>query len=173
MTADASPFAIRPARADDAARICVIYNHHVTDTTVTFDETPLEAREMARRIRAATLPWLVIEDTGVLAGYARASTWKTRAAYRYTIESSVYVDARFQRRGHGRRIYEALLAELRRRDVHVVLAGIALPNPASIALHERLGFREFDVAALAHLPLSLFCRAVGPAWRRPQGRGRT
>jgi len=140
MTADASPFAIRPARADDAARICVIYNHHVTDTTVTFDETPLEAREMARRIRAATLPWLVIEDTGVLAGYARASTWKTRAAYRYTVESSVYVDARFQRRGHGRRIYEALLAALRRRDVHVVLAGIALPNPASIALHERLGF---------------------------------
>ena len=82
----------------------MIYNHHVTDTTVTFDETPLEAREMARRIRAATLPWLVIEDTGVLAGYARASPWKTRAAYRYTVESSVYVDAQFQRRGHGRRI---------------------------------------------------------------------
>lgn len=95
---------------------------------------------MSRRIRAATLPWLVIEEAGVLAGYARASPWKTRPAYRHTVEGSVYVDSRFQRRGHGRRVYEALLAELRSREVHVVLAGIALPNPASIALHERLGF---------------------------------
>ena len=140
MQADSRAIQIRAAAASDAARICAIYNHHVTATTATFDEKPLETREMARRIRAATLPWLVIEDGGVLAGYARASPWKTRSAYRYTVESSVYVDPRFQRRGHGRRVYEALLAQLRGRDVHVVLAGIALPNPASIALHESLGF---------------------------------
>ena len=100
---------------------------------------------MARRIRAATLPWLVIEEAGVLAGYARASPWKTRPAYRHTVEGSVYVDPPFQRRGHGRRVYEALLAELRGREVHVVLAGIALPNPASIALHESLGFAPSGV----------------------------
>jgi len=137
---DVPAIGIRAAGARDAARICAIYNHHVTATIVTFDETPLEAREMSRRIRAATLPWLVIEEAGVLAGYARASPWKTRPAYRHTVEGSVYVDSRFQRRGHGRRVYEALLAELRSREVHVVLAGIALPNPASIALHESLGF---------------------------------
>jgi phosphinothricin acetyltransferase len=95
---------------------------------------------MARLIRAATLPWLVVEDAGVLAGYARASPWKTRSAYRHTVEGSVYVEPQFQRRGHGRRVYAEMLAELRSRDVHVVLAGIALPNPASIALHEALGF---------------------------------
>jgi phosphinothricin acetyltransferase len=95
---------------------------------------------MARRIRAATLPWLVIEDDGAFAGYARAAPWKTRAAYRHTVESSVYVDALFQRRGHARRLYVALIDELRDRRVHAVLAGIALPNPASVALHESLGF---------------------------------
>jgi L-amino acid N-acyltransferase YncA len=145
MTAEAAPLAIRAVRSTDAERICAIYNHHVTGTIVTFDETPLGTPEMARRVRAATLPWLVIEDSGVVAGYARAAPWKTRDAYRHTVESSVYVDPRFQRRGHGNRLYEALLAELRDRQVHVVLAGIALPNPASIALHERLGFTSCGV----------------------------
>ena len=145
MGSDTPAIVIRPASATDGARICALYNHHVTDTIVTFDETPLDAREMARRIRAATLPWLVIEDSGAFAGYARAAPWKTRASYRYTVESSVYVDPRFQRRGHGRRLYEALHAELRARDVHVVLAGIALPNPASVALHENLGFAPCGV----------------------------
>jgi len=145
MASDAATIVIRAARADDAAPICTIYNHHVTGTTVTFDETPLATREMGRRVRAATLPWLVIEDSGVVAGYSRAAPWKTRDAYRHTVESSVYVDPRFQRRGHGRRLYQALLAELRGRQVHVVLAGIALPNPPSIALHERLGFTPCGV----------------------------
>ena len=142
---DTARVMIRPVRPKDAAPISAIYNHHVTATVVTFDETPLETREMARRIRAATLPWLVIEDSGAVAGYARAAPWKTREAYRHTVESSVYVDPRCQRRGHGRRLYEALLAALRDRQVHVVLAGIALPNPASIALHERLGFTPCGV----------------------------
>ena len=141
MHADRATVVIRPARAADAAPIAAIYNHHVTGTIVTFDETPLDAREMARLIRAATLPWLVVEDLDALAGYARALPWKTRSAYRHTVESSVYVDPAFQRRGHGRRLYEALLKELVTRDVHCVLAGIALPNPASVALHESLGFR--------------------------------
>ena len=129
----------------DAARICAIYNDHVASTIVTFDETPLEAREMARRIRAATLPWLVIEDDGEFAGYARAAAWKTRASYRHTVETSVYVHPVFQRRGHARQLYGALIEELRNRGVHVVLAGIALPNPASVTLHESLGFEPSGV----------------------------
>jgi phosphinothricin acetyltransferase len=137
---DESNGVVRAVRADDAEAICTIYNHHVTDTVVTFEETPVPADEMARRIRESVHPWLVVEDGGSVAGYASASTWKARASYRHTVESSVYVDPRFQRRGHGRRLYEALLIELRARGVHCVLAGIALPNPASVALHERLSF---------------------------------
>jgi L-amino acid N-acyltransferase YncA len=135
-----SGYVLRAVRPDDAAPICAIYNHHVTDTVVTFEETPVATDEMARRIREATHPWLVVEDEGSVAGYASASNWKTRASYRHTVESTVYVDPRFQRRGHGRRLYEALLAELRARHVHCVVAGIALPNAASVALHESLGF---------------------------------
>lgn len=131
---------VRAVRTADAGSICAIYNHHVTDTVVTFEETPVAADEMARRIRESTHPWLVLEDGGALAGYASASTWKTRASYRHAVESSVYVDPRFQRRGHGGRLYEALFGELRARRVHCVLAGIALPNAASVALHESLGF---------------------------------
>jgi L-amino acid N-acyltransferase YncA len=131
---------LRAVRPNDAAPICAIYNHHVTDTVATFEETPVATDEMARRIREATHPWLVVEEEGGLAGYASASIWKTRASYRHTVESSVYVDPRFQRRGHGRRLYEALLAELGGCGVHCVVAGISLPNPASVALHERLGF---------------------------------
>jgi L-amino acid N-acyltransferase YncA len=140
MTADAAAVAIRPVRIEDAARICAIYNYHVTATVITFEEDPVPEAEMARRIRETTQPWLVAEDDGVLAGYANASAWKTRASYRHTVESSVYVDRCFQRRGHARRLYEALLGELRGRGVHAVVAGIALPNPASIALHQALGF---------------------------------
>ena len=131
---------IRPVRPDDAARICAIYNHHVVDTVVTFEEAPVTESEMAQRFGRSAHPWLVLEDAGELAGYASASPWKARASYRHTVESSVYVDPRFHRRGHGRRLYQALLAELRGRGVHAVVAGIALPNPASIALHEALGF---------------------------------
>lgn len=145
MRPDDPAVVIRAVRAADAARICEIYNDHVTGTVVTFEETPVGASEMARRIGGSALPWLAVEDEAVVAGYASASPWKARASYRYTVESSVYVDPRFQRRGHGRRLYEALLAELRARDVHVVLAGIALPNPASVALHENLGFAPCGV----------------------------
>jgi len=136
---------IRPAVVQDAAGICAIYNHHVSSTIVTFDEVPITEDEMAVRIREHAQPWLVLEDAGALAGYASASPWKARASYRHTVESSVYVDPRLQRRGHGRRLYEALIAELHARGVHCVVAGISLPNPASIALHEALGFRPSGV----------------------------
>lgn len=131
---------IRAVRPGDAARICAIYNHHVEGTVVTFEETSVAESEMAQRIVGSAHPWLVLEDAGQIAGYASAAPWKTRASYRHTVESSVYVDPRFHRRGHARRLYEALLAELRERGVHAVIAGIALPNPASVMLHESLRF---------------------------------
>jgi L-amino acid N-acyltransferase YncA len=145
MRADTSVPRIRAAAKVDAASLCAIYNHYVTGTVITFEETPLDAAEMRRRVRDATLPWLVAIEDGEVAGYARASPWKSRASYRHTVEASVYVDPGRQRRGHGRRLYEALIAQLRGRGVHCVIGGIALPNPASVALHEALGFEAAGV----------------------------
>jgi len=82
------------------------------------------------------------EEDGVVTGYAYASAWKTRSAYRFSVESTVYVAADHCGRGIGTRLYRALIAALREQNVHYVTGGIALPNPASVALHERLGFRK-------------------------------
>jgi phosphinothricin acetyltransferase len=135
---------IRPCVQEDAARICAIYNHYVRETVVTFEESPVEEPEMARRIAEVTsrLPWLVWDsDEGIL-GYAHASPWKSRAAYRHAVEASIYLSPHATGRGLGTRLYEALLEELRKRDLHCVIGGAALPNPASVALHEKLGFTQ-------------------------------
>jgi phosphinothricin acetyltransferase len=133
---------IRPCQPADAAQICAIYNPYVRETVVTFEETPVAERDMAQRIEAtlARLPWLVWEQDGAIAGYACATPWKSRSAYRFSVESTVYVTQALARRGIGSRLLEALIADLRARNVHCAVGGIALPNPASIALHEKLGF---------------------------------
>jgi phosphinothricin acetyltransferase len=136
---------IRPATPADAGRICPIYNHYVTTTTVSFEEDAVGEQEMAQRIAdvgAAGLPWLVLEVDGTLAGYAYATKWRVRPAYRHSVESSVYLDRAFAGRGFGRLLYGALLDALRARELHLVIGGIALPNDASIGLHEALGFRK-------------------------------
>jgi len=136
---------IRPASSLDAACICAIYNHYVAATTISFEEAPVIEADMAGRIADVTdggLPWLVLEVDGAVAGYAYATKWRARPAYRHAVESSVYLDPALAGRGHGRRIYEKLLAELRTRGLHTVIAGIAQPNERSVALHERLGFRK-------------------------------
>ena len=135
---------IRPCLASDAARICDIYNHYVRETVITFEEEPVSEREMTARIRDVTArwTWLVAEENGLVTGYAYASAWKTRSAYRFSVESTVYVAPEQTRRGFGSLLYRALIAALGAQHIHYVTGGIALPNPASIALHERLGFRK-------------------------------
>jgi L-amino acid N-acyltransferase YncA len=135
---------IRDATTADAAAISSIYNHYVTDTIITFEETPVSAQAMADRIRdtMAEFPWVVYAEGGHTLGYAYASRWKTRSAYRYSVESTVYVDAAQVGRGIGGRLYGRLLVLLGQRGLHAVVGGIALPNPASIALHEKFGFRK-------------------------------
>lgn len=135
---------IRPGLRSDAARICEIYNHYVRETVITFEEEPVAEREMAERIRAvsARWPWLVAEEEQVVVGFAYANGWKTRAAYRFAVESTVYIAPEATRRGTGTQLYRALIAAVRERGAHCVIGGIALPNPASVALHERLGFRK-------------------------------
>lgn len=135
---------IRRCAPGDAARICDIYNHYVRETVVTFEESPVDAADMARRIADVTarLPWLVWEDAEEILGYAYASPWKSRAAYRHAVEASIYLAPPATGRGLGTRLYEALIGELRKLDLHCVIGGAALPNPASVALHEKLGFTK-------------------------------
>lgn len=136
---------LRPATTADAAAIAVIYNHYITDTIVTFEEEPLPPEEMARRIAATTgegFPWFVWEEGGRVLGYAYASRWKTRRSYRHSAEATVYLDHTATGRGIGRKLYTAIIDALRARKMHLVIGGVALPNPASEALHNRLGFRK-------------------------------
>ena len=92
-----------------------------------------------RAVLSGGLPWLVAEQDGRVLGYAYAGPWKSRAAYRFAVEVTVYLAPGFTRRGWGTRLCEELFARLRERGVHTVVGGIALPNDASVALHERLG----------------------------------
>lgn len=140
---------IRAVVADDAGGIAEIYNHYIATTVITFEEEPVSAPEMARRIgdvASASLPWLVAERDGKVAGYAYASQWKARSAYRFSVEVTVYVHPGSPRLGIGRRLYEELLRRLKARGIHAAFGVIALPNQASVTLHERLGF-----AKVAHL----------------------
>ncbi len=135
---------IRPCTPADATAICDIYNHYVRETVVTFEETPVTHGEMAQRISDVTsrLPWLVWQEAGAILGYAYATPWKSRAAYRHSVESSIYLAPQATGRGIGPSLYKALVAELRQKDVHCVIGGAALPNPASVSLHQKLGFTK-------------------------------
>jgi L-amino acid N-acyltransferase YncA len=136
---------IRSATAADAAAIAAIYNPFIVDTVVTFEEEPLTATDLAARIaevRALPLPWLVVEQDGVVRGYACATRWKTRASFRHTVETAIYLGPEAIGRGTGRLLYAELMRQLQAGGIHVAIAGIALPNAASVALHERLGFRR-------------------------------
>jgi phosphinothricin acetyltransferase len=129
----------------DSGAIARIYNHYVLNTAISFEEQTVTAAEMAERIAevtSASLPWLVADQAGEVLGYAFASKWKGRCAYRYSVETSVYLDPGFVGQGIGTQLYRALLSVLRGNSIHVVIGGIALPNPASVALHERLGFAK-------------------------------
>lgn len=135
---------IRPATPADAGPLAAIYNHYITDTVVTFEEIPVTSQEMARRLdltTAAGFPWLVWEEAGRVLGYAYAGPWKTRSAYRFAAESTVYLDPAATGRGLGTQLYTALLSRLALMGLHTVIGGVALPNAASVALHARLGFQ--------------------------------
>ena len=139
-----SDLLVRNAEPCDALSISAIYNRYVATTVISMETDPVGEEEMARRIaeiQGAALPWLVLVQDGAVVGYAYASKWRARPGYRHAVESSVYVDADQRGRGHGLALYRALLARLEGR-FHTVIGGIALPNAASVALHERLGFRQ-------------------------------
>ncbi|HEY0064237.1 MAG TPA: arsinothricin resistance N-acetyltransferase ArsN1 family B [Telluria sp.] len=134
---------IRNATAADAPAIVAIYNHYILNTTISFEEEAVTAPIMAARIaevQAAGLPWLVALMNGELVAYAYATKWRVRPAYRFSVESSVYVASNRARTGLGKALYRVLLERLRTAGVHLVIGGIALPNDASVALHEAMGY---------------------------------
>lgn len=136
---------LRPATAADAPAVTAIYNHYVRDTIVTFEEEPVSPEMMARRIAEVLdrdLPWLVAEDGGRLVGYAYATPWRARVGYRFSVEVTVYLAPGEGGRGLGSLLYAELLPRLEACGVHAAMGGIALPNEASIALHEKFGFRK-------------------------------
>ncbi|RME80036.1 MAG: N-acetyltransferase family protein [Caldilineae bacterium] len=136
---------VRAATPDDAVALARIYGPYVRDSIVTFEEVPPTPADMAQRLQMtldASLPWLVAERGGEVRGFAHASRWKGRCAYRFAVEVTVYVEQGYAGLGIGSLLYGRLLPQLRDGGMHTALAGIALPNPASIALHEKFGFRK-------------------------------
>jgi len=138
---------IRLASVDDAAAILDIYRPIVRDTHISFEYVVPDEREIARRIQKtlAQYPWLVCELEGQLAAYAYGSAFRGRRAYQWTVETTVYVHGAFRRRGLARALYQALLSLLRAQGYCNALGVIALPNAASVAAHEALGFRKIGV----------------------------
>jgi phosphinothricin acetyltransferase len=136
---------IRPATVADLPRLTEIYNHYVVNTPVTFDVDPYTVEQR--------LPWfeqfaatgrhrlLVAEIAGALLGYAGTTRFRPKAAYLTTVETTVYCAPEATGKGLGRQLYGALFDAISQEDIHRIVAGYALPNPASAALHERFGFR--------------------------------
>jgi L-amino acid N-acyltransferase YncA len=135
---------VRPATTDDAPAIRAIYAPIVEATAISFEDVAPSVEEMGKRIDAA-LTFLVAERDGTVLGYAYAGAHRARAAYRSSVDVTVYIDESARRSGVGARLYGELLPELKRRGFHAAFAGIALPNPASVALHESVGFTPVGV----------------------------
>ncbi len=138
---------IRPVTLQDAKGIAEIYNYYVLHSVATFEVDALSGKDMENRLKAhdPAYPWIILEDNGIQ-GYAYATRWKARAAYKHSVEISVYVRKGSHGKGFGSQLYEALLDILKKMDIHAVLGGISLPNETSIRLHEKFGFQK-----VAHL----------------------
>src|ERR1700680_936568 len=138
---------IRLATHSDAAGIAEIYRPIVVSTPISFETEPPDEREFQRRIEETQLayPWLVYEHGGRIAGYAYASRHRARAAYEWSVDTSVYVHPDFHRCGIGRGLYLSLFQILMLQRYFNAYAGLTLPNPASVGLHESLGFKAIGV----------------------------
>ena len=147
MAADSEnrDFSIRAASPADAEQIARIYNFYIANTVITFEEKAVSSEEMSARITEVLgqgLPWLVAESGGEIVGYSYAARWKSRSAYRHSVETTIYLKDGASGRGIGKALYAALFPILRQLGIHAVIGGAALPNAASVALHESLGFER-------------------------------
>jgi L-amino acid N-acyltransferase YncA len=135
---------VRAIKIQDAVQIAEIYNHYIQNSTSTFEESPVSTEEMTQRIQTtiATLPWVVYEEDEQILGYAYASPWKARSAYLHSAEITVYLKHEETNKGLGKKLYSNLIQRLKELNYRTIIGGIALPNDASIALHEKLRFEK-------------------------------
>jgi L-amino acid N-acyltransferase YncA len=141
-----TPAEVRPADVADAGGIADVYRPYVTGSVASFEAVPPDAAELARRMTAAPrLPWFAACRDGAVVGYAYAAAHRTRAAYRWSVDCSVYLADGERGQGTGRALYQRLLPELRELGYVTAFAGIALPNPGSVGLHTALGFTPVGV----------------------------
>jgi phosphinothricin acetyltransferase len=131
---------IRLAQQADAAAIASIYRPYVEDSRISFETEAPDGAEIVRRMGNPIHPWLVAEEDDRVIGYASTSPMRNRSAYRWSVETGIYLTPEIQGRGIGRKLLEAHLDLLERQGFVTIIAGIALPNEASVALHEKLGF---------------------------------
>ncbi|MEM1262506.1 MAG: N-acetyltransferase family protein [Pseudomonadota bacterium] len=138
---------IRRATADDARPLLDIYAPFVKDSTISFELTPPTLETFAERIENSlrTHEWLVMKDGERYCGYAYGTPHRTREAYRFSVETSVYVSVDYRGKGVGKKLYYALFESLQTLGYKSALAGITMPNPASIALHTAVGFEKVGV----------------------------
>ena len=135
---------IRHVRLSDAQAIAEIYNYYIKDTAVSFEYIPLTVDQMTERIRKINqdYPYIVWEEGGQILGYAYVARWKERKAYDFAVESSIYLHKDHGGKGIGKQLYAELIKLSFEEDIHSIIAGIALPNEGSIALHKSFGFRK-------------------------------
>ncbi|MGI8676398.1 MAG: GNAT family N-acetyltransferase [Nocardioidaceae bacterium] len=137
---------VRAATPADAGAIATIYGPVITDTAMSFEESPPDPAEIRRRMLVPPrLPWLVAQQSNRIAGYAYASPHRSRPAYRWSLDCSIYLDLGFRSMGLGRLLYERLTTELAELGYVSLFAGIALPNPVSVRFHEVMGFEAVGV----------------------------
>jgi phosphinothricin acetyltransferase len=135
---------LRPATPADASALARIYNHYVRESIATFEIKEIPDRVMTERLLRVLneLPWLVAESDQGIRGYAYANWWKGRPAYRNSVETTIYLDPHEIGQGLGVQLYSDLIERLSLAGLHTAIGGIALPNQASISLHEKLGFQK-------------------------------
>tara|TARA_Y100000996_G_C22375281_1_gene582785 strand:+ start:321 stop:800 length:480 start_codon:yes stop_codon:yes gene_type:complete len=134
---------VREAKASDAKEIASIYNYYVLNSTITFEEIKVDDKIILERINTnLKYKWWVFEQDGIIFGYAYSKKWKSRSAYRYTVESSIYIIPEHQQKGIGTTLYIQLIEALKKEGFRSVLAGISLPNDKSISFHEKFGFKK-------------------------------
>jgi L-amino acid N-acyltransferase YncA len=135
---------VRAIKIQDAFQIAEIYNYYILNSISTFEESPVSTEEMSQRIQTTitTLPWVVYEEDDQILGYAYASPWKARSAYLHSAEITVYLKHRETNKGLGKKLYSELIQRLKELNYRTIIGGIALPNDASIALHEKLRFEK-------------------------------
>lgn len=135
---------IRKVEIKDAKQIVDIYNYYILNTVITFEEEELTVAEMEKRIeeKTRTNPWIVYEEEGHILGYAYLGTFRERSAFRFTKESSIYLDKDASGKGIGSKLYKKLIKLAKEYNINVIVGVITLPNEASIAIHQNFGFER-------------------------------